>query len=60
MSQSIILAHKGDKNFTRSPPGIGIFWFSFFFTPSNFVKIYPTNLIFCMNKALRDLQGVLR
>ena len=31
----------------------------YFLTPSNFVKINPTNLIFCMNNSLRNLQGVL-
>ena len=35
-------------------------FFFFFFTPSNFVKIYLKNLIFCMNISLRNLQGVLR
>ena len=31
----------------------------YFLTPSNFVKIHPMNLIFCMNNSFRNLQRVL-
>jgi len=31
----------------------------YFLTPSNFVKINPSNLIFCMHNSLMNLQGVL-
>ena len=46
----------GEKNLSAARPVLVFLHFD----PSNFVKINPTNLIFCMNTSLRDSQGVLR
>ena len=40
---------------TGCPPGVGLYTL----TPFIFVKINPTNLIFCMNAFLRNSQGIL-
>ena len=46
----------GEKNLSAARPVLVFLHFD----PSNFVKINPKNLIFCMNTSLRNSQGVLR